>query len=59
MSGSNDKKIKVWNPLEPKAYAELEEDDPINFFVKVGQNSQNDVTVIYVTQNTIKILSLK
>lgn len=38
MSGSNDKFIRIWNPLESKPMGSLEEDFPVTHLIKMAKN---------------------
>jgi hypothetical protein len=59
ISGSSDKTIKVWSPLEPKPIGVLEEDEEVTLMLRLGKTAQNDITMLYVTKQSIKFLSLK
>ncbi len=59
VTGSNDKTIKAWTPLESKPLGVLEEDAPITHFIKTGKPNQADVTLIYICHTAIKQLSFK
>ena len=57
-SGSSDKYIRIWSPLDNKPMGNLEEDFPITLMIKLAKTPQ-DVTMIYVAQKVIRLLSLK
>jgi|LauGreDrversion4_2_1035121.scaffolds.fasta_scaffold163804_2 hypothetical protein len=46
-SGSSDKYIRIWSPLDNKPMGNLEEDFPITLMIKLAKTPQ-DVTMIYV-----------
>ncbi|CDW72031.1 wd-40 repeat-containing protein [Stylonychia lemnae] len=59
ISGSSDKTIKVWYPLEQKPIGILDEDDEVTLMLRLGKTPQNDVTLVYVAKFTLKFLSIK
>lgn len=59
ISGSSDKTIKVWSPLEAKPIGVLREDDEVTLMLRLGKTQQNDVTLLYVAKNTLRFLSIK
>jgi WD40 repeat protein len=59
LSGGNDCYIRVWNTLESKPMGNLLEDFPITHSIKMGKSHNGDITVLYVAQHIIRILSLK
>lgn len=59
MTGSSDKFIRVWSPLDNKPLGMLEEDYPLTLMLRIGKTSTNDVTSIYVAEKIIRYLSIK
>lgn len=59
LTGSNDKHIRLWSPLDPKPLGSLEEDYPITHMIRMGKTSQQDITVLYVATKVIRYLSIK
>jgi hypothetical protein len=58
-SCSQDKTIKIWNPLDSKPLGVLEEEGPINYMLKVSKPNSSDITLLYIIKNSLKLLSLK
>lgn len=59
MTGSSDKILRVWYPLDNKPLGSLEDDYSIDHMVKIGKTSQGDVTSVYVADKILRLLSLK
>ncbi len=59
LSGSSDKTIKVWSPLETKPIGILEDEDEITLMLRLGKTAQNDVTLLYVAKNVLRFFSIK
>jgi len=59
LTGSSDKFIKVWTPLDTKPLGTLEEDFSVTHMVRMGKTSQNDITTLYVAEKVLRYLSIK
>lgn len=58
-TGSSDKFLRVWRPLDQKPLGNLEEDMSVTLMVRMGKTQQQDVTMLYVAQKVLRYLSIK
>lgn len=59
MTGSSDKLLRIWAPLDSKPLGTLQEDFSINHMIRIGKTQGNDITAIYVAEKVLRILSIK
>jgi hypothetical protein len=59
MTGSVDKLLRVWSPLDPKPLGTLQEDFSITHMVRIGKTQTNDITAVYAAERVLRILSIK
>ena len=59
MTGSADKLLRVWSPLDPKPLGTLQEDFSITHMVRIGKTQTNDITAVYAAERILRILSIK
>lgn len=57
ITGSKDGKLRIWQAKENKHLAELEEEKEVSHFIKI--QTATDINIIYVSDNTVNLLSLK
>ncbi len=59
MTGSSDKMLRIWYPLDNKPLGSIEDDYSINHILKIGKTSQGDITSVYFADKIIRSLSIK